>query len=292
MPQFEVMLESYTELNKNTREFRFVPVDDLTLDYKPGQFYRFVFTDQQGEFERSYSLCNTDLGEQNYSLARLAAQSTKSLPPGECQSRHLDLVISTVKGGRATALLFDCKVGMKARVSGPFGRLLIPEPLPKRLFLVATSVGIAPYMPMLSWLSSALRDQLLEVHVLFGVRDETEFIFADRLGDFARQYQGFRLRVSYSRKLPAEPAAFEYSGYVQHQLRQLDMTPETDHVLLCGNPKMVDECFADLKQAGFGVRQVIREKYVFARAVRSKESKALTAAQKGLLAEKMKKYGF
>jgi ferredoxin-NADP reductase len=206
-------------------------------------------------------------------------------------------VISTVDVGRASKLLFDAEPGFEATVTGPFGRLVLPEKLPKRLFLVATSVGIAPYMPMLDTLRDSLQQGDVDVYFLYGTRDAGEFIYGKVLSEFARQYENFHLTVCYSRieygdaSIHPHPNVTVAFGYVQNNIAELAMNPETDHVLLCGNPMMIDDLYPQLKQQGFGVRQVVREKYVFAkRPGVKKPAVEMTAEQKRLLAEKMKKY--
>jgi len=259
---FEVHLTRIRKLSESTRDFQFVREDGQNLDYKPGQFYRFVFEDDEGEFERSYSLCNFD----------------------ELYGDTLDLVISKVEGGRATRLLFNCHEGLKARVTGPFGRLVLPEADPGRLVMVATSVGLAPYMPILKELESR---EISEVVLLLGVRDRTEFIYGDLLRRYADAHDFFELRFCISREPPA--AADEFAGYVTEQLRALDPDPDRDHVLLCGNPAMIDDAWGYLKELKFRPKKVVREKYVFAREKKAASS-ALTEDQKKLIAEKMKKY--
>ena len=51
-------------------------------------------------------------------------------------------------------------------------------------------------------------------------------------------------------------------GYVQQFLAEFAPDPARDIAYLCGNPNMVDTCFEALKEAGFEVRQIRREKYV------------------------------
>ena len=267
---FTVRLEEIQELSDSTREFRFVREDGQTLDYKPGQFYRFVFVDEAGEFERSYSLCNFET----------------------LYSDRLDLLISKVEAGRATKLLFAAEPGLTASVTGPFGRLTLPEAppqtsrqtLPDRLVLVATSVGLAPYLPILKQLESA-GDQ--SIVLLLGVRDRSEFIHGERLLDYARRHPNFELRLSLSRESAIE--AYEYDGYVTAQLEQLSIDATRDHFLLCGNPRMVDDCYGLLKAAGCRPKQVVREKYVFAREAKATRQ-SLTDEQKRLIAEKMKRH--
>lgn len=260
---FTVRLERVRTLSESTKDFRFVCADNVPLAYKPGQFYRFVFTDEQGEFERSYSLCNFD----------------------ELYGQYMDLVISRVSNGRATALLFNSTDGLQAKVTGPFGRLTLPDEAPGRLVMVATSVGLAPYLPILKELETR---GFPKVVLLLGVRDRSEFIYGDLLKKYADQHNYFELRVCLSQE-PAM-AGYEHDGYVNAQLERLDVNPGSDHFLLCGNPRMIDDAWAYLKESGFKSKNVVREKYVFARDLRS-SAKALTAEQKQLIADKLKQYG-
>lgn len=268
---FDIELTRVRTLSPSTRDFRFVRLDGSPVIFEPGEFFRFTFTDDVGDFERSYSLCNFEL---------------------EAASQLLDLVISVVEGGRASRLLFNSEPGLKATVSGPFGRLVLPKILPKRLFLIATSVGIAPYMPMLAKLEPALAANEVEVHFLYGTRDSTELVYGEALNEFADKYANFHLHVCFSRCAPISENQIQ--GYVQDQLFKLSPSSETDHCLLCGNPQMIDDIYPRLKSLGFGVKQVVREKYVFAKdkVAQTNQVKAteMSDEKKRLLAEKMKLY--
>ncbi|MBL4682635.1 MAG: hypothetical protein JKY88_18195 [Pseudomonadales bacterium] len=279
MSGFEVVLKRQTILSASTRDFRFVRRDGKNVSFQAGQFFRFTFTDNQGSFERSYSLCN-------FENKVIKGSATK--PDDMLISSNLDLVISTVEGGRASELLFQGLSEVGATVKGPYGRLLLPKVFPKRLFLVATSVGVAPYITMLEPLSTALKKHELEVHFLFGVRDPSEFIYGELLEEFEQKHENFHLSVCYSRETVDKPNA--YKGYVQARIHDLLPQPDSDHFLLCGHPGMIDEVYAELKTLGFGVKQVVREKYVFSKETKTKTSIDLSGSDKDLLAEKMKKY--
>ena len=259
---FEVQLERIRVLSESTMDFRFVRADGEHVNYTPGQFFRFVFTDDDGEFERSYSACNFD----------------------ELYGTYLDIVISQVEGGRTTRYLFNCKEGITATVMGPYGRLTVPVG-PGRLILVATSVGLAPFMPILKQLE--LQREALPILLILGVRDSSELLYAEQLLDYRQRHSSFELLVCYSRDEPRHE--YERKGYVTAQLGSLDLNPETDHCLLCGNPNMIDDAYDQLRARGFTARKVTREKYVFARGKEGLR-KALTADDKRLIAEKMKKY--
>ncbi len=275
----EVKLEQVDHLSASTIALRFAPVNGERIKFRPGQFFRFTFNDSLGSFERSYSLCNVDDAVNN----------------GEISTSVLDLVVSRVEKGRATNVLFSATPGEVAKVTGPYGRLVIPQTLPPRIILVATSVGIAPYLPILRQLEMPLAAGKLRLTFLFGVRDESEILYADYLVKYQQKYAAFvDFRVSLSRDVKvSEPsiASYSHAGYVQRQLEQLVPDADQDLVMLCGNPAMVDECFDLLKRVGLTARQVIREKYVFAKdPVVQPPRKALTDEQRRLIAEKMSKY--
>ena len=70
-----------------------------------------------------------------------------------------------------------------------------------------------------------------------------------------------RQRICLSRE--SELNSGEYAGHVQGQFDALNLNPEKDVVFLCGNPGMIDDCVAQLKDRGFPARQIKREKYVY-----------------------------
>jgi ferredoxin-NADP reductase len=263
---FTVRLERIRVLSDSTKDFRFVRTDGNSMEYQPGQFFRFVFQDAKGEFERSYSLCNFDVLYED----------------------HLDLVISRVEDGRATQLLFNCRQGLEASVTGPFGRLVLPAQLPQkapsRLVMVATSVGLAPFMPILKQLESTGYRQVL---LILGVRDRSEFIYSQELLEYFHRHENMELTLCLSRESANE--SYERDGYVTAEIQRLTVDPIGDHFLLCGNPRMVDDVWKHLKDQGCSSKQVVREKYVFAKEKKSPASD-LSDEQKRLIAEKMKKY--
>lgn len=271
-PSFDVELTRIRKLSESTLEFRFVRKDGNIVEFIPGQFFRFTFKDAAGSFERSYSLCN--LGE---------------------DEGILDLVISKVEHGRATKLLFNCKEGLKASVKGPFGRLVLPKPVPERLILICTSVGIAPFLPILNSLYGHDKDTGQKgtgpkVLLLFGIRSPEECLYRDYFLSLKSTHASFDVKFCFSRKLPDNPQSCDLSGYVQDTLKISDKKISQDLALLCGNPSMVDSCFDVLKKEGFKSNRVIREKYVFAKDVATPSENKMTNAQKKLLEEKIKKY--
>lgn len=255
-------------LSASTRLFRFETGGEH-LPFIAGQFYRFTFTDAVGPFERSYSFSQFD----------------PKLPMSQ-----FELVISAVAGGRATDLLFNAALGLTVQLKGPFGRLILPADDKRCLVLVATSVGVAPFLPMLQSLEAGEHQRFDSVHLLFGVRDPTEVLFQEALLRLRSDASWFKLTVHCSRSQDAS-MDWQHPGYVTSGLAQLALDPKSDHVLVCGNPKMVDDVYALLRAQHFGPRSVIREKYVFAVQEKAVQGPARSSADEALLQQKMKAYG-
>mgnify|MGYP003314934646 FL=1 len=260
---FSSRLVRIRHLSETTKEFRFLRTDERPVSYIAGQFFRFSFRDNEGVFERSYSLGNF-------------------LDASEAE---MDLVISAVPGGRASNYLFQGDLGIQAQVTGPYGRLVLPERLPKRLFLVATSAGIAPFLTMLPLLKS----DNTEVVLLFGIRNRQEILYAQELTNFAREWPNFTLHVFYS-QYQEELKPFEKNGYLTAFIASFNPHPKQDRFLICGNPLMVDDCFDKLKSLGFSGREVTREKYLFASQSKGNHKAKLSDDHKKLIADKLLKH--
>lgn len=243
--------------------------DQSDVPFKPGQFYRFRFQDAGGTFERSYSFAQCD---------------------DQCAPGEFELLITPVTGGRATALLFGASVRLEAEMEGPYGRLVLPSS-GRKLVLVATSAGLAPYLPMLKHLESQAHRPFDEVHLIFGVRDPDEFLYRDWILGLAKRCRWFHWQTHYSQASPPSPSDQEFTGYVHSGIEQLELEPENDWVLLCGNPMMIDTAFDQLKARGFKSRRVIREKYLFARQEKPAATPTMSQDDRALLLAKMAKYG-
>ena len=243
--------------------------DQAELPFVPGQFYRFRFQDDRGSFQRSYSF----------------AQCDDALAPGD-----FELLITPVVYGRATELLFGDSAPIEAEIEGPYGRLVLPTS-GRKLVLVATSAGLAPYLPMLKALESKSPLPFDSVLLLFGVREPPEFLYRDWIEAFAERNAWFHWQVFYSQTLPLHPGPAEFQGYLHTGLECLDLDPDSDWILLCGNPMMIDTAFESLKHRGFKARRVIREKYLFARQEKQSAASSMSEADRALLLAKMARYG-
>ena len=244
--QFPLKLAARRMLAPSVAHLGFERDDGQPLDFVPGQFLQVHFHYGDGTpTKRSYSLA-TRVGD-----AR----------PG---SDMVEIAVSYVPGGAATALFEGLEIGGHVQASGPFGRFCLqPGDANARYLLIGTGTGVTPYRAMLSQLEALIESRGVEVVLLFGARSPVELLYGDEFRAFADAHPAhFRFVPCFSRELPADPHPDVRHGYVQQFLAEFAPDPARDIAYLCGNPNMVDACFEALKEAGLEVKQVRREKYV------------------------------
>ncbi len=242
---FPLKLTARRMLAPSVAHLTFVRDDGAPLDYIPGQFIQVHFQYADGTAtKRSYSL---------------ATIHDHALGAGEA----VEIAVSYVAGGAATALFEGLAEGGRIDASGPFGRFcLMPADSNRRYLLIGTGTGVTPYRAMLPQLEQLIAERGVEVVLLFGARTPVELLYGDEFRAFADLHPNFRFVPCFSRELPDDPHADVRHGYVQQFLAAFAPNPETDIAYLCGNPNMVDACFEALKACGLPVPQIRREKYV------------------------------
>ena len=246
---FPLKLVSRRMLAPTVAHLSFVRDDGQPLDYIPGQFVQVHFHYADGTAtKRSYSL---------------ATIHDHALGPGEA----VEIAVSYVAGGAATALFEGLPEGGCIDASGPYGRFcLMPADANRRYLLIGTGTGVTPYRAMLPQLEQLMAERGIEVVLLFGARNPTELLYGDEFRAFATRHPNFRFVPCLSRELPSAESPQAHAdvrhGYVQQFLAEFGPNAVTDIAYLCGNPNMVDACFEALKGHGLPVPQIRREKYV------------------------------
>jgi ferredoxin-NADP reductase len=242
---FPLRLVDSRMLAPSVRHLAFARDDGLPLDFIPGQFVQVHFNYPDGTpTKRSYSL---------------ATMHDHALGPGEA----VEIAVSYVAGGAATALFEALDEGQQIQASGPYGRFcLMPGDTNARYLLIGTGTGVTPYRAMLPSLAALMASRGVEVVLLFGCRTEADLIYGEDFRTFADAHPGFRFVPCFSRELPANAHPDARRGYVQDALAEFAPQAEGDIAYLCGNPNMVDAAFEALKALGLPVPHIRREKYV------------------------------
>lgn len=227
-------------LSSKVKHFAFISEQTPDFNYIPGQFISIHFEADGKILKRSYSVANAP-----------------------SKDNRIEFAASYVAGGPGTDFLFELKEGDKINITGPFGRLILKDQIPKRYIMIATSTGVTPYRAMLNELALRLqRDSSLNVIILQGVQRQDEALYSDDFLAFADQFANqviFRIYLSRPEKISLKN--HEFLGYVQRSFDEFNLDPEADCIYLCGNPNMIDDSFNQLKERGFAVSQIIREKY-------------------------------
>lgn len=206
---------------------------DLSANFEPGQFF------------------NLGLRVQDSSEVMRRSYSAASAP-----GAALEFVVSLVDEGKFTPQLFDQQVGQSVLIDPtPLGFFTLKEvPEVSRLWLVGTGTGLGPYISMLR--STQLTERFEKVVVVHGVRHSMDLSYADELRDAARK----DARLLYVPALsgdetdpPADALAGRIttvfdSGALEEGAGSFD---EQSHMLLCGNPQMIDDMVERLKSRGF-----------------------------------------
>lgn len=240
LEQFELQLHAIQKPTPNTLHLDFVRVDGKKLDFAAGQFITLLLTNSEGQLKR-----------RSYSISSLPSDNM------------LSFAISYVKGGVASEILFNLKVGEKLKAMGPAGRLVLQDEPVKRYILAGTGTGIAPYRSMLPLLAERIQNHGLVVELILGVQFRSDLLYKDDFIKFAAEYPNFKFHAQYSRETATDFQEYEHQGYVQTAFMRLNLNPHEDIIYLCGNPNMIDEAFKELTESyGFTTTNIRREKYI------------------------------
>jgi ferredoxin-NADP reductase len=244
---FQLRLAESRMLAPAVRHMVFERADGAPFAFLPGQFVQIHFHYPDGKpTKRSYSVATIGVGDGS------------PVP-------RIEIAVSYVEGGAATNLLANLPEGGTVDASGPYGRFCLDDKdANRRYLLVATGTGVTPYRAMLPQLEK-LGARGAEVALVYGARNEAELLYGEEFEAFAARNPHFRFFACFSRAPRAQPRAHDRNGRVQVALDELKPDAAHDIAYLCGNPDMVDQAFALLKEAGLPVPHIRREKYVSSR---------------------------
>jgi ferredoxin-NADP reductase len=181
----------------SVRHLEFSRDDGQALDFIAGQFIQVHFNYPDGTpTKRSYSLATQH--DHNFGI-----------------NDTVEIAVSYVQGGAATALFTALDEGQQIQCSGPYGRFCLHEKDQNtRYILIGTGTGVTPYRAMLPQLKQLMETRGVEVILLFGTRTEEDLLYKEDFYKFAEDNHNFTFMPCFSRELPANASKDARQGYV------------------------------------------------------------------------------
>jgi ferredoxin/flavodoxin---NADP+ reductase len=175
---------------------------------------------------------------------------------------HLEFLSIKVPDGPLTSRLQHIQVGDRIIVGKkPTGTLLIDYLLPgKRLFLLSTGTGLAPFMSIVR--DPATYEKFEQIILVHGVRQKDELAYHDLLVEHLPAHELIgELVTSQLRYYPTVTReAYRNMGRVTdliqtgkmfEDLEIPSLDPATDRVMICGSPGMLKDLKHMLEAQGF-----------------------------------------
>lgn len=213
-------------------KFRYLEFEsEEPLIYKPGQYISVKVAPNR---INSYSIASGN-GQPNFSL-----------------------LVDTSPGGPGSKFFENIKPGDKVAYMGPFGTFTFMEDDGgKRLLFLGTGSGCSPLRSMLE---SALKNPNIQVpiHFYFGLRYSDDIFWKDYFEKLAKEHPNFHFNLVLSK--PDETWHGQVGHITETLLKEIPDASDAS-AYLCGNPKMVEEASAILKNSKCPENRIYTEKF-------------------------------
>jgi ferredoxin/flavodoxin---NADP+ reductase len=198
--------------------------------FQPGQFVNLSVEGAPDEDRRSYSIAS---------------------PPGE----PLEFLVTEVAAGKLTPRLLGLAIGdrllVERKPQGFFTLRWVPEA--RDLWMIATGTGLGPFLSISR--SDEPWRRFERVVLVHGVRDASQLAHQDDLEALAKAHPALSIVGIVSREPPTGKllagrvtTALEDGSLERAAGHVID--PERAHVMLCGNPAMIEDMTALLGVRG------------------------------------------
>lgn len=192
---------------------------------------------------------------------------------------HLEFFSIKVQNGPLTSRLQHLKPGDPLLVSHkPTGTLVLNDLKPgKNLYLLGTGTGLAPFLSIIR--DPEAYERFEKIVLVHGVRQINDLAYAEYLENELplHEYLGELVRDKLIYYPTVTRERFRNEGRITSVIADDSMSrkiglppinPETDRVMLCGSPAMLEETCALLNSRGFEISPRTREMgdYVIERA--------------------------
>ncbi|MFV0345397.1 MAG: ferredoxin--NADP reductase [Bacteroidales bacterium] len=230
--------------------FRIAPDGWELPDFSPGQFVAIGLPSSCGRCAEAQPEMDTYAEDKLIKRAYSIASSSQT-------KEYLEFYITLVHSGALTPRLFNLEIGDRVFVGQKFVGMFTLNQVPedKNVVLIATGTGVAPYLSMLR--TDALRRKG-NISVIHGAANSWDLGYSSEL----------QLLQSLSDKFFYLPTITEpgkektqWNGstkFIQDMIADGDIEkftgskidPDTTHIFLCGNPKMIATVTENLEKKG------------------------------------------
>ena len=224
------------DLSPTVKGFDIVIEDEDVFEFRPGQFITLDLPIGEKRLDRwrSYSIVNTTN-----------------------DNNLIQLAVSFIPDGRASNYFFNIlKKGDKVDIKGPDGMFCLPEKLDKKIVMICTGTGVAPFKSMMQHIKEN-KIPFNGIHLIYGTRTQDGILYKSFFESLESALDGFEYNVALSR----EPYK-GYQGYV-HALYEKAYAKASDDIVfyLCGWQHVIDETQARLLKLGYKPEQIVLELY-------------------------------
>ncbi|MDD5043367.1 MAG: FAD-binding oxidoreductase [Patescibacteria group bacterium] len=169
------------------------------------------------------------------------------------EENQIRLCIQLIPNGKASGYFAAIKEGEELEFKGPFGSFILEE-APEYIF-AATGAGLSPLRCMIKELLQ--NGSKKPIHLFLGRRYEEDIFLTDELEELKKKYPNFSYTPTLTRPTSAWPGA---TGRVTEHLAKLK-NYKNKKFYICGQPDMVNDCVAILKENGVETKDIHFEKF-------------------------------
>lgn len=166
------------------------------------------------------------------------------------------LIVRLVPEGPLSCYLAQLTVGDVINFRGPSGKSMIPKERDTDLVMMATGVGIGPFLSLAHHLLAQGFSRPIRVY--WGLRQVEDVCLLDQLDDLAATYPNFSYDISLSRPTPDWGGL---RGRVTESVPPLLNRLGGTHFYLVGNGAMIEEMRLALSDLGVDEQLIYRETY-------------------------------
>ncbi len=196
-------------LTENVMEFTIETYQEIKVI--PGQRALFLFEDEQGPFQRIYSIVDQD------------TDNDKTM---------LIFAIKLSEHGRWSSIIRKTQIGSEVQIKGVFGNFVLQNtPLPK--VFIWTGVGIIPLINMAKYCTT-------DKQLFFSVSLKKDLFYEDRI----KKIHGLGYEIYISKEIIPGYASWRIDLVKQH------FSPNTEFYI-CWKPEIVDDIISKLTLLGY-----------------------------------------